>query len=218
MRCEGIGLMNPAETRAQSRMSRPNDARALRSREALRQALLVLVGSKPLEEITIRDITAQAGVSYPVFFRRYATKDALLEDIATAEVRALLSLTAPVFESSTPLASLTTLCSYVNDHRPLWTGLLTGGAASAMQQEFRRIALEMGKARPEINPWLAHDLAAAVVASSLFEILAWWLRQPADYPIENIAKIIEVLIVRSTALPVDVELPCSGRDSFGVNE
>lgn len=188
-------------------MSRPDDARALRSREALRHALLTLVGRKPLDQITIRDITAEAGVSYPVFFRRYVSKEALLEDIATTEVRTLLSLTAPVFDAESTEASLATLCSYVNEHRALWTGLLTGGAAAAMQQEFRRIALQLKDAREAINPWLAPELAASVVASSLFEILSWWLQQDADYPAENVAKIIEVLVVRSTALPVDVNLP-----------
>lgn len=187
-------------------MSRPNDARALRSRGALREALLTLIQHKPLDQISIRDITMEAGVSYPVFFRRYAGKDELLEDIATAEVRALLSLTTPIFDSTTQDESLRALCCYVGEHRSLWTGLLTGGAAPAMQQEFKRIALEMAETRRHLNPWLPSDLGAAFVVTGIFEILAWWLNQPVDYPMENIVKLLDTLIVRSAARAVDVEL------------
>jgi AcrR family transcriptional regulator len=198
--------MNSAGHTARARLSRPNDARALRSREALRDALLTLIQQKPLEQVSIRDITNAAGVSYPVFFRRYASKDELLEDVATAEVRALLALTTPIFNATTQDESLRALCGYVNEHRPIWTGLLTGGAASAMQQEFKRIALETGETRQPANPWLPPDLAATFVVTGIFEILAWWLNQPADYPVQNVVTILDTLIVRSTARPIDVKL------------
>lgn len=197
--------MSDART-AKQRMSRPDDARALRSRKALHEALLALIEERPFEAISIRDITAQAGVSYPVFFRRYATKEQLLEDIATDEVRRLLSLTTPMFDADTGDSGLRTLCEYIADHRALWARLLTGGAAPVMREEFRRIAREMGETRERKNPWLPIELGPSFIASGLFEILAWWMGQPADYPIENVVKIIDTLIVRSTARPVDVQL------------
>jgi AcrR family transcriptional regulator len=178
----------------------------MRSRDALRAALLSLVEQRPLEQISIRDITAQAGLSYQVFFRRYASKEELLEDIATDEVRRLLSLSRPMFEAKQHDESLRALCDYVNEHRSLWTRLLTGGAAPAMRREFKRIAAEIGRGRERTNPWLPTDLAETFVVSGLFEILSWWLRQPADYPVENVVKIIDVLIVRATAEPVDIQL------------
>lgn len=187
-------------------MSRPEDARALRSRDALQIALLALIDERPLEHISIRDITNRAGVSYPVFFRRYANKEELLNDIATGEIRQLLSLTSPIFEGSKQTESLKALCAYIDEQRGLWTRLLTGGAASAMREEFRRIAKEIGDTREQANPWLPRDLAASFVVAGLFEILAWWLRQPIDYPIENVITMIDALVVRATARPLDVQL------------
>jgi AcrR family transcriptional regulator len=189
---------------ARQRMSRPDDARALRSRAALRRAFLALIEERPLEQISIRDITSHAGVSYPVFFRRYATKEELFEDIATEEVRQLLSLTMPIFDAQGESESLRVLCSYIDERRGLWRRLLTGGAAPAMHEEFKRIAKEIGGTRELSNPWLPRDLAASFVVSGLFEIFAWWLRQADDYPIENVVKIIDALIVRSTVRPVAV--------------
>lgn len=197
--------MSEART-AKQRMSRPDDARALRSRKALHDALLALIEEQPFERISIRDITAKAGVSYPVFFRRYGTKEQLLDDIATNEVRRLLALTTPVFDAETSDMSLRVLCDYIDEHRSLWGPLLVGGAANAMHEEFRRIAKEMGETRERKNPWLPVELASAFTASGLFEILAWWMRQPHDYPIQNVVTIIDTLIVRSTARPIDVHL------------
>lgn len=187
-------------------MSRPEDPRALRSREALRSALLRLVAERPFDQISIRDITVRAGVSYPVFFRRYETKEELLADIAAEQVQRLLTLTLPIFNAHMQEESLRALCGYVEDHRLLWTRLLTGGAGPAMREEFKRIAKEIGGTQPRINPWLPTELAASFVVSGLFEILAWWLSQPSDYPVENVVKIIDTLIVRSTARPVDIQL------------
>lgn len=184
-------------------MSRPDDARALRSRDALRTALLALIEESPFDQISIRDITTQAGVSYPVFFRRYAAKEQLLDDIAAEEVRTLLSLTVPVFETRMYEESVRALCAYVNDHRQLWTRLLTGGAAPIMREEFKRIAKEMTGTRPRANPWLPVELGTSFVVTGLFEILAWWLSQPADYPTEKVIRIIEVLIVRFSTTPLE---------------
>jgi AcrR family transcriptional regulator len=187
-------------------MSRPDDARALRSRDALKEALLRLIGRKSFEQISIRDITDEAAVSYPTFFRRYVTKEELLEDIAAQEIRDLLALTSSLLNQEGLDPSLRLLCTFVKGHRKLWTTLLTTGASSIMREEFIRIAKDIARIRPRSNPWLPTELAAAFVVSGIFEILAWWLRQPENYPIENVVAILDVLVVRSTARPVDVKL------------
>lgn len=169
----------------------------------MRGAFLDLIERKPLEEISIKEITDGAGLSYPTFFRRYASKGELLEEIATDEVRTLLSLGHAAFEA-TPKGNATDLCNYVHAHRKLWTVLLNGGAAHVMREEFKRIAEEMAYTRPRANPWLPVELAAPFVTSGIFEILAWWLRQPADYPLDDIVALFNALIVDVTARPRSV--------------
>lgn len=189
-----------------SRIRRPQDARAVRSREALRGALLLLVEAKPFEQIAIKEITERAGVSYPVFFRQFSSKEELLEDVAAGEVRNLLSRTNTALISQNIEQNLFEMCDYVNQRRTLWTTLLTGGAASVMRAEFTRISNDIRESRERANPWLPAELATAFVVNGLFEILSWWLRQPDNYPIGNVVKLIDVLIVRSTMQPVDIEL------------
>ncbi|MCK9563183.1 MAG: TetR/AcrR family transcriptional regulator [Bacteroidales bacterium] len=188
-----------------NRLSRPHDARAQRSRKALQQALLQLVEQKPLDQITIREITTQAGVSYPTFFRQFANRDELLADIAKEEIHRLISFTWPLFDSTCHRTSLQALCDYIDNHRALWTALLTTGAASAMRSEFIRIALDISQSGKRMNPWLPADLSAPFVTGAILEILTWWLRQPAAYPIDNVITLLDVLVVSPAVRPFDFQ-------------
>lgn len=184
----------------------PDDARAQRSREALRGALLLLLESRPFDQIAIKDITEAAGLSYPTFFRRFASKDDLLADIATAEVRRLLALSREALTQRRDAEPMAAMCAYVQAHRQLWRTLLTGGAAGAMRAEFMRISREIAETGPRINPWLPVDLGVPFVTGGIFEILAWWLRQADDYPVENVVKLFNALIVDMTARPRKIAL------------
>lgn len=195
---------SPVDTKP--RLRRQHDARAVRSRIALREALLVLVETRPFEQIAIKEITEQAGVSYPVFFRQFGSKEELLTDLATDEVHNLLDRTNTALMEPDATHNLLAMCEYIDSRRKLWTTLLTGGASSVMRSEFSRIAEQIGRSRERANPWLPVDLATAFVVNGLFEILAWWLRQPAQYPIGNVVKLLDVLIIRSTMQRQDVQL------------
>ena len=178
---------------------KPDDARAHRSIDALKSALLHLIERKPFEQIAIKDITEEAGLSYPTFFRRFASKEDLFEHIARDEVQTLLglgeaALTTPEKQSGRAL------CEYIAPRRKLWTALLNEGASSAMRREFMRVSKELAQNR-RANPWIPLDLAVPFVTSGIFEILAWWMRRPDDYPVEHVVKMFNALIVDVTARP-----------------
>lgn len=189
--------------------SKPDDVRASRSIQALQAAFLRLLETKPLDQILLREITDEAGLSYPTFFRRFAGKDDLLAHVAAAEVRELLGRGNAAMAGGAP-GSGALMCDYIQAHRKLWTTLLTGGATSAMRQEFMRISGEMAGMLPRRNPWLPVDLAVPFVAGGIFEILSWWLRQPDDYPVANVVTLLDALIVETTARPRDIVLPVPG--------
>jgi AcrR family transcriptional regulator len=180
------------------------DLRAVRTREALRQALLRLLETKTLEQLSIRDIAATAGVSYTTFFRHHTTKEALLDDIAAQQIRRLVELSLPSFEANDARAASLKLCTYVNDHRQLWSRLLTGGAANAMRDELLRIARRLAAASGEPSTWLPSDLATVFAVGATIELLTWWLRQEEPLSVERVAEIHEQLIIRPTVSPMPV--------------
>jgi AcrR family transcriptional regulator len=173
----------------------------------LRAAFLSLLAHKPLDQILIREITDRAGLSYPTFFRRFASKQELLEDIAADEVRSLLALSHVALTEGGGAGSGELPCRYVHEHRKLWKALLTGGAAAAMRDEFMRVASDFATTRPRVNPWLPMELAVPFVVSGIFEIFAWWMRQPEDYPVENVIKLFDALVVEPSGRPRDIALP-----------
>jgi AcrR family transcriptional regulator len=183
----------------------PEGPRAQRSIDALRASLLELIEVKSIDEITIRNITDAAGLSYPTFFRRFARKEELLEDIAAREVREVLSLGSAALQGGGS-GSGKPLCDYVHAHRRLWRTLLTGGASGVMRMEFMRIAREIADSRPPSNPWLPTDLAVGFVTGGIIEVLTWWMNQPDDYPVSNVIKLFDALIVDNASRPRDIRL------------
>jgi AcrR family transcriptional regulator len=169
-----------AHTPAAPVASSLTDPRAVKSGHALRAALLALLERKPLEQITVREITAQAGVHYATFFRHHPTKEALLDDVAADQIDQLVALSLPVLDAVDGYASFLTLCRYVDEHRKLWTALLTGGAAGAMKTELLRVSKEVANERGPKEGWMPVELAVICTVSLIVEILSWWLAQPAE--------------------------------------
>lgn len=167
----------------------------VRTRAALREALLVLLEQKSFDQITIRDITAQAGTGYATFFRHHETKAALLDDLAADQISELLKLAFPVLIESDSCAAARTLCVHVDEHRKLWSALLTGGAAGTMREEFIRQARLMPSLPASGSTWLPDDLKIIYGVSATVEILAWWLQRRHDFTIEQVAEILDRLVI-----------------------
>lgn len=178
-------------------LSTASDARAVRTRQALRQALLGLLESRPWEQITIRDIAATAGIGYTTFFRHHSTKEALLDDLAAEEIQRLIDLAIPIVEAESPLAASEALFEHVHQHRALWSTLLTGGAASTLREALLHSALQYAASQPQAGHWLMVELATRLLVGGTIEVLAWWLRQSEPLPVKEVAE----LHLRAVILP-----------------
>jgi len=174
------------------------DPRAVRTRAVLRSALLQLLERKSLERVTIREITATAGIGYVTFFRHHPTKEALLHEVAAEQVRRLIELMLPALDARDPRTASIALCRYVDGHRKLWSTLLTGGAAPVLKEELVRLAGEVADSRSDPDNWLPPELAIAFNVTSTIELLSWWLRQRRPVSIERVAQIHERIIIAPT--------------------
>jgi AcrR family transcriptional regulator len=168
----------PAVAESSSFPSQLSDPRAVKSGQALRAALLALLERKTFDQITIREIAAEAAVHYATFFRHHPTKEALLDDVAADQIDRLVELTLPVMDAADAAAAFLALATYVDTHRKLWTVLLTGGASGAMRAELLRVSKEVAAERAPKESWIPVELAVICTVSLIVEILSWWLRQP----------------------------------------
>jgi len=181
-----------------SEAAKSTDARIVRSRESLRRALLKLLKARSFDDITIRDIVAEAGIGYTTFFRHHPSKEALLEEVAADEIDRLVAVTLPVLQSEDTRAACNLLCGYVGKNRALWVALLAGGAAAALRAGFIEESRRVTKTWPQRKPWLPPELGALVGVSSTLEILTWWLRQKNPLPVSKIAEILDRLVITPT--------------------
>lgn len=188
-----------AHNRKAPRGSTAKDARAVRSGAALRDALLHLLERKSFDQITVRDICAEAGVHYATFFRHHPGKEALLDHIAAEQIATSVELTLPIKDAGDDRGSLAALCAYVAEHRQLWAVLLNGGAGATMRGEWLRHARMVSETRDSVTTWLPKELGTICSTSLIVETIAWWLTQPRDaYSAEQVADILHRLISNST--------------------
>lgn len=154
--------------------SRQKDPRQVRTDRALEQALLDLLVQRPFDQITIVEICRAAGIHKATFFRRYESKEALLDQIAREQIDRLVAMTLPVGHN---LAGFTALCMYVEERRTLWTALLNGGAAGAMREELLAVSRELALESKSTGTRLPADLAAVCTVTLIVETISWWLHQ-----------------------------------------
>lgn len=175
--------------------AKSKDARALRSARALQDALLSLLQRRSFDQITVRDICAEAEVHYATFFRHHQSKEELLDAIAKDQIAHLNQLTLAIRDTDTYLAGFRALCLYVDNHRDLWSILLNGGAGAAMREEWLRQAKMVAEAEKPANAWLPAELGTICASTLIAETLAWWVAQPRDaYDVEYIAQLLFRLI------------------------
>jgi AcrR family transcriptional regulator len=172
------------------------DARMVRTRAALCEAMLAILERKALDHITVREIAETAGVGYATFFRHYRDKAALLDELAAQEVRELLDHALPVLAASDSRAACLALCAYVDARRKLWTTLLTGGAAAALREALLGRARAIAVANPPADDWLPADFKIVWAVGGCIDVLSWWLQQDRDYAAEQVAEMLDRLVVR----------------------
>ena len=171
------------------------DARIVRTRTALHDSLLALLEEKPFDDITVRDISARAGIGYATFFRHYPSKAALLDELAADEIAELLTLALPDLRAVDTRSAAMAMCRHVDERRALWSVLLTGGAAGRMREEFIRQAAANVPDVVHSNSWLPDDLKVFFGVAGAVEILSWWLYRGRHFTIEQAAEIVDRLVV-----------------------
>lgn len=183
----------------QNYAQRGKDPRQIRSAQALREALLRLLERKDFDQITVREITTEAGVHNATFFRHHADKEALLDKVAAEEINRLVAISLPAGLS---LEGNLALCEYVSNHRTLWRALLNGGARLAMREEYLLLSMDVATRHTGTKSWLPEELAVTCSTMLIIETISWWLAQDEDaYSSEQIAQMLYQLVDNVVSAP-----------------
>ena len=89
------------------------DARIVRTRQALADALITLALERGYENLTIKAVTDYAGVGYNTFYRHYQSLDNLLIHILTAGLQKINEL---AIQFDTPHGETVAMYTYIKEH------------------------------------------------------------------------------------------------------
>lgn len=165
------------------------DKRVRENREKLQEGLLALLGKRPFEALTVREICSESKVGYTTFFRHFPSKEGLFDALIVEEIKQLTEHALPIYDSADTQGACLALCNYIDKHRSLWSALLVGGASGKVRDEMLKQSREVTATRKHPDS-LPPELGTAMAVAVILELLSWWLRQTEPWPAQRIAGIL----------------------------
>lgn len=172
------------------------DRRILRTRQALRQALMALMVEQPYETITVQQIAARAGVARTTFYLHYQDRDDLL-------FRGFGDLYDELRTAVAPMQlNATTDWDHVAAHADFYRALLGKEGHAAFVVFLRNLLVEVMHAhviRPLLmttQPRLEPDLIAHSLAGAQLGLYIWWLESGMQVPAAEMAQAGQDLAVK----------------------
>lgn len=163
------------------------DPRVARSRTQLQDALMALAREFRLDEITVADITAKAGVNRSTFYQHYADKETLLahalQEAVDAMATDLLDTGHPEDDLRMP-AQLMSYLVHIQDNAALYRRVLGDHGSGLVESQFRQhigvIAANLiDELLPEgVSPIPVDVIGEGMAGTALGVVTAWLRRDP----------------------------------------
>jgi len=190
------------------------DRRIVRTRQALRQALMDLVREKGYENVSVEEITQRADLGRATFYLHYHDKEELLLDefseMARERVQALSAIPfsqwLPALEDGSLVSEnkaappFLLIFQHVTENAQLYQILLKNQSSNRIAERIRAIVTQsindFVQAKVDSDdpiPLFAEipvDLLAAFFYGALVSSIAWWLENPA-YSAEEMSRMFQ---------------------------
>ncbi len=154
------------------------DRRILKTKLALRDAMLSLLASKGWDDMTIQEICDTANVGRSTFYVHYQSKDDLLSD-GMNDLRDMLARQAANVDVA-GFHFLPGLLEHMVEQRNVFKAAIGrrsghGVARRFKEMVFQLVEIELKRRRHPgaKNPWVARFIAGGIV-----DAMAWWVDAP----------------------------------------
>jgi AcrR family transcriptional regulator len=164
------------------------DVRVERTRRALQEALFELARERSLDELTIADIAARAGVNRSTFYQHYSDKETLLADALDATAEATGAALPELVEAPLePPQALFAFLEHIEANAALYRRVFGSPGSAVVTARLRgRIELIVGDAvvRSGTRAFegLPLDVVAAGIAGSALGVIEAWLARDERPP------------------------------------
>jgi AcrR family transcriptional regulator len=160
------------------------DPRAERVRTLLRDAAFALAHERPVDEITVGDLVARAGVSRQVFYQHFSDRDdAVSTAFAVAFTASVADIEADV--DGDARARITRLFEFAAEHRAMYRNVVPSAVTQRVVAAFRAELLpaceEIAAQGMRIVGAVAdipHDAVSRFLVGGFQEVLRSWMEDP----------------------------------------
>ncbi|SHN56389.1 TetR/AcrR family transcriptional regulator [Desulfitobacterium chlororespirans] len=185
-------------------MNPTEDRRIIRTKEAIRAALVALIEAKGFEALSVKDITAKANINRGTFYLHYRDKfdllDQTLEEVIKDIERIVLKITAlstaDFADARIPAAVVVRLFQYVDDNAALMQAIMATKGNYALQSKMKKLmwsnifeknCLTLVKKEKFLVPG---EYLASYIASAHFGVIQEWLDRGRQESPEEMARIL----------------------------
>ncbi len=168
----------------------------------LAEALKELAEKRPIEKITIKEITDKAGVIRPTFYNHFQDKYELLEWIV---IRELLEPMVPLIKNGMLDQALILLFTAIERERSFYSKFsrLEGQnsfdniVTNCVKRVLLQIFEEEGAVQPVKYDWLVPELIAEYYAQSLCFVIRTWIHSGMSVEPKDLAEIYNYIMKHS---------------------
>jgi AcrR family transcriptional regulator len=165
-----------------STRSRSADPRAERVRAKLHDAAFALAHERPVDQLTVGDLVARAGVSRQVVYRHFTDRD---DAVATAFAIAFAAATADL--DGDPRSKILRIFGLAAEHRSMYRNVVPSAVAQRVVAAFRAELLPAceelaARARPVVGSiaGLEPDAVSRFLVGGFQEVLRSWMEDPSE--------------------------------------
>lgn len=146
-----------------------------------------LAVKQPIEKITIRQITDQAGVIRATFYNHFADKYRLIESIITTE---LLEPLRPLLKNGMLLEAMVVLLNNIETDRAFYSRLVRLQEPISFRdlfiqcaaKELEMVVNDMESGKKYVYGWIKPEVIAAYYAQSICFVITEWIQKGRHLP------------------------------------
>ena len=160
------------------------DKRVMKTRQALRDALLELIIERGYENSSVQNILDRASVGRATFYTHYQSKEDLLRRSLDMLREHLIEewriASKSAMQPKVPLGFSLAFFQHVASHRRLYRAVVGRESGVIVDRQMRRlladlVKIEIASAARKNQDELRTDMAAQYVVGALMSMVNWWL-------------------------------------------
>ncbi len=176
------------------------DRRILKSQEAIKTALITLMGEKHLDDITIQDISDRANVNRGTIYLHYLDKYDLLDKLIGEHMDRLRELCESSCRLEWTEATLV-FCEYFDTQYSFFSLMLASKGAPYFRNRFLDFLIEEFRCELDVtrgkNEGIREEVLVRFTAAAYAGVVEWWFMNEKPFSYQVLAEQLGALLERN---------------------